>query len=105
VRRELAEIPAPIAEPPAISASERARSGLAVVTAVAGGDAARIPELTAFLTEQRVPARAYRRLDDQAAALAGTLARIQTAKARDRAAARPTLEALRAAIDAILKQG
>jgi ParB family chromosome partitioning protein len=105
VGRELTETPAPIAEPPAISASERAHSGLAVVTAVAGGDAARIPELTAFLAEQRVPARAYRRLDDQAAALAGTLARIQTAKARDRAAARPTLEALRAAIDAILKQG
>ncbi len=104
-RRDLAETPAPASEPDAIPASERARAGLAAVTAVAAGDAARIPDLTAFLAAQRVPARAYRRLDDQAAALAGILARIHTANARDRAAARPTLEALRAAIDAILEQG
>lgn len=86
-----------------VSATERAQLGLAAVAAVAAGDASRIPELTAFLAEQRVPARAFKRLDDQAAALAGTLARIHTAKQRDRAAARPTLEALRAAIDAILR--
>lgn len=86
-----------------VSANERARLGLSAVAAVAGGDASRIPELTAYLAEQRVPPRAFKRLDDQAAALAGTLARIHTAKQRDRAAARPTLEALRAAIDAILK--
>lgn len=104
-RRELAATPEPAPEPAAISAGEQARSGLAVVTAVASGDASRIPELTAFLDARRVPTRAYRRLDDQAAVLAGVLARIQTANARDRAAARPTLEALRAAIDAILKQG
>jgi ParB family chromosome partitioning protein len=85
-----------------ISARDRAQLGLAAVTAVASGDASRIPELTAYIAEQRVPARAFKRLDDQAAALAGTLARIHTAKQRDRSAARPTLEALRAAIDAIL---
>jgi ParB family chromosome partitioning protein len=84
------------------SANERAQRGLAAVTAVARGDAARVPELTEFLTEQRTPARAYKRLDDQAATLAGTLARLHAAKQREREAARPTLEALRTAIDAIL---
>jgi ParB family chromosome partitioning protein len=84
------------------STEERARHGLATVAAVARGDASRIPELTAFLTEQRTPARAHKRLNDQAAALAGTLARLHAARQRDRDAARPTLEALRTAIDAML---
>jgi ParB family chromosome partitioning protein len=86
-------------EPPA---DERAQFGLAAVAAVARGEVSRVPDLTAFLAAQRTPPRAYKRLNDQAATLAGTLARLHAAKQRDRDAARPTLEALRAAIDAIL---
>ncbi|CAN5438240.1 hypothetical protein BH09CHL1_BH09CHL1_10870 [soil metagenome] len=101
-RTQISSDPVKLPAVDTISAKERAQISLSAVTAVAGGDASRIPELTAYLAEQRVPPRAFKRLDDQAAALAGTLARIHTAKQRDRAAARPTLEALRAAIDAVL---
>lgn len=102
-RNEIAGDPTPDSAVGTIPAKERAQLGLSAVTAVANGDASRIPELTAYLTEQRVSPRAFKRLDDQAAALAGTLARIHTAKQRDRDAARSTLEALRAAIDAVLR--
>jgi ParB family chromosome partitioning protein len=99
--------PTPLPEPSESTASkpsaeEQAQLGLAAVTAVARGDVSRVPDLTAFLASQRTPPRAYKRLNDQAATLAGTLARLHAAKQRDRDAARPTLEALRSAIDAIL---
>lgn len=97
-----APVPESTIDPIELSAEERAKRGLAAVAAVASGDTSRIPELSAFLTEQRTPPRAHRRLNDQAAVLAGTLARLHAAKRQDREAARPTLEALRTAIDAIL---
>lgn len=80
-----------------------ATAALAALAGVARGDADRVPDLAAFISANRVPPRAYRKLDAESIALAGILARLHTAPQHDRDAARPLLESLRDALNALLE--
>lgn len=79
-----------------------ARIALTTLASVARGNVESVNDLAAFVTTHRVPARAYRKLDAESLALAGILARLHTAPQHDRDAARPLLESLRDALNAML---
>ena len=57
---------------------DAATAALTTLTSVARGDADRVPDLAAFISANRVPPRAYRKLDAESLALAGILARLHT---------------------------
>lgn len=94
------EKPAPTS--PKSQTRDDATAALATLASVARGDAEQVPALAAFISANRVPPRAYRKLDAETVTLAGILARLHTAPQHDRDAARPLLESLRDALNALL---
>jgi ParB family chromosome partitioning protein len=98
------ETPPTNPESAGIPAAERARSALSALEQVARGESESVPALAEFLAGQRVSPHAHRRLDQEAVTLAAMLARLHAAPRRDREQARPLLESLRNALNALLDE-